>query len=171
MILRATLRRTGSCLLGHVDDAHAALADLLEQLVRADDGTRSIKGGAIGREHALGSRFAEAAGFLVGEQEFPDAAPQHLVGAARLVQIDGPLVRRQFEGREENLLHAAWVCAHRSPHQSSRSLLRSSLHRSPGRSGRFLGPCTPRRTATGAAGAESTGAESGVGPNIKGSDP
>ena len=37
MIFRATLRRTGSSLLGHVDDAHAPFADLLEQLVRADD--------------------------------------------------------------------------------------------------------------------------------------
>ena len=36
MIFRATLRRTGSRLLGQVDDAHAALADLLQQLVGAD---------------------------------------------------------------------------------------------------------------------------------------
>ena len=37
MTLRATLRCTGRALLGHVDGAHAALADLLQQLVRADD--------------------------------------------------------------------------------------------------------------------------------------
>ena len=36
MTLRATLRRTGSLLLGHEDDAHAAFADLLQQLVRPD---------------------------------------------------------------------------------------------------------------------------------------
>ena len=36
MIFRATLRRTGSGLLGHVDDAHAPFADLLQQLVGAD---------------------------------------------------------------------------------------------------------------------------------------
>ena len=33
MIFSATLRRTGCGLLGHVDDAHAAFADLLQQLV------------------------------------------------------------------------------------------------------------------------------------------
>ena len=32
MIFRATLRRTGSCLLGHVDHADAAFADLLRSL-------------------------------------------------------------------------------------------------------------------------------------------
>ena len=37
MILRATLRRTGCCLLGHIDDADAPFADLLQQLVWADD--------------------------------------------------------------------------------------------------------------------------------------
>ena len=37
MIFSATLRRTGRGLLGHEDDAHAAFADLLEQLVGADD--------------------------------------------------------------------------------------------------------------------------------------
>ena len=36
MILSATRRRTGLGLLGHIDDAHAAFADLLEQLVAAD---------------------------------------------------------------------------------------------------------------------------------------
>ena len=38
MIFRATLRRTGSLLDGHVDHAHATFADFLEQLVRADLG-------------------------------------------------------------------------------------------------------------------------------------
>ena len=36
MIFSATRRRTGSLLLGHPDDAEAAFADLLEQLVMAD---------------------------------------------------------------------------------------------------------------------------------------
>ena len=43
MIFRATLRRTGCGLLGHEDDAHAAFADLLQQLVGADD-----RAGALG---------------------------------------------------------------------------------------------------------------------------
>ena len=37
MTFSATLRRTGSRLLGHEDDADAAFADLLQQLVAADD--------------------------------------------------------------------------------------------------------------------------------------
>ena len=46
MSLSATVRRTGCGLLGHVDRAHAPLADRLEQLVRADDragATRSTR--------------------------------------------------------------------------------------------------------------------------------
>ena len=38
--LQATLRRTGCGLLGHEDHAEAALADLLQQLVRPDDRAR-----------------------------------------------------------------------------------------------------------------------------------
>ena len=40
---RATLRRTGCVLLGHEDDAEAALADLLQQLVRADRPCRGVR--------------------------------------------------------------------------------------------------------------------------------
>ena len=36
MILSATRRRTGSLLLGHIDHAAAAFADLLQQLVAAN---------------------------------------------------------------------------------------------------------------------------------------
>ena len=43
MILRATLRRTGSLLLGHVDDPHAPFADLLQELVAADDACRGLR--------------------------------------------------------------------------------------------------------------------------------
>ena len=49
MIFSATLRRTGWRLLGHVDDAHAPLADLLQQLVGADD-----RAGALGQVRPLG---------------------------------------------------------------------------------------------------------------------
>ena len=41
MILNATLRRTGR-LFGHVDDAEAAFADLLKQLVTVDGGARTF---------------------------------------------------------------------------------------------------------------------------------
>ena len=42
--LQGHLAADGLRLLGHVDDAHAALADLLQQLVGADD-----RAGALGR--------------------------------------------------------------------------------------------------------------------------
>ena len=42
-------------LLGHVDDAHAALADLLDQPVRADLGAGSLVGcGVVGRHRKQG---------------------------------------------------------------------------------------------------------------------
>ena len=82
MILSATLRRTGSLLLGHVDDAHAPFADLLEQLVRADDRAglfRERRGcrGWHGRRSVQ-----DAARGVVGGQEGLDAFPQRVVGAA-----------------------------------------------------------------------------------------
>ena len=42
MILSATLRRTGCLLLGDEHEAHAALADLLHQLVRPDHGAGTL---------------------------------------------------------------------------------------------------------------------------------
>ena len=47
MIFKATRRSTGSALLGHVDHAHAALADFLEQLVGADDGAGLLGDGLV----------------------------------------------------------------------------------------------------------------------------
>ena len=56
MTFSATLRRTGCGLLGHEDGAHAALADLLQQLVRAD---RPCPGAFAGRGGAsTGARRA-----------------------------------------------------------------------------------------------------------------
>ena len=42
MTFRATRRRTGCSLLGHEDQAHAAFADLLQQLVGADHRARPL---------------------------------------------------------------------------------------------------------------------------------
>ena len=56
MIFRATLRRTGCGLLGHVDDAEAPFADLLQELVGADDAAgrlhKRLIRGEIGRRRA-----------------------------------------------------------------------------------------------------------------------
>ena len=57
MTFRATLRRTGCDLLGDVDDAHAPLADLLPQLVGADD-----RAGAFGDRAAARPRSRRGRG-------------------------------------------------------------------------------------------------------------
>ena len=44
MIFRATLRRMGSRLRRHVHDAHAAFANLLQQLVGTDLGAGAFEG-------------------------------------------------------------------------------------------------------------------------------
>ena len=68
MILSATRRRTGCLLLGHEDDAEAAFADLLQQLVGADDrarllGNRLHGSGALSVE---GRSIEKAAHIIVG---------------------------------------------------------------------------------------------------------
>ena len=98
-------------LLGHVDDAHAALADLLEQLVRPDPRPRPFRIGVSasagdprpGVDRASGRRFQEAAGLVVGLQQ--RARP---VGAGRRRRRrPGPGRRparpgRPVQGREED---------------------------------------------------------------------
>ena len=66
MILRATLRRTGSLLLGHVDDAHAAFADLLQQLVRADLRAGALQPRCIDRATLTQTRWGRIEGSLRG---------------------------------------------------------------------------------------------------------
>ena len=65
---RATLRRTGCGLLGHEDDAEAALADLLQQLVRADDRAGAFGDRPVvdGDDRRGGGRLQEAAGLVAG---------------------------------------------------------------------------------------------------------
>ena len=76
MILSATLAPDRLGLLGHVDDAHAPLADLLEQLVRADD-----------RAGAFGDHFV-----IVGRIQNRGAALQETIGRfMRLEQAFDPL--------------------------------------------------------------------------------
>ena len=74
-------------LLGHVDHAHAALADLLEQLVWADNRTGQL--GRRGRGHRGGRRsgrgFEEAPGVLVNLEKGFDSLPSCRIVAARVL--------------------------------------------------------------------------------------
>ena len=99
MILSATLRRTGSLLLGHVDDAHAPFADLLEQLVRADHRAGPLRDRRFIGRAALFDRWChrllhEVAGFVDRLQQAIDFRSQVGVGAAGLVQVSGSFAGR-----------------------------------------------------------------------------
>ena len=74
MILSATRRRTGSLLLGHVDDAHAALADLLEELVRPDAVAGPLAGRLVRPGEAVGAALEDAGGPVVGLEQPLDCA-------------------------------------------------------------------------------------------------
>ena len=100
MIFSATLRRTGRCLLGHVDDAHAPLADLFQQLVRADD-----RAGALGeRRQVVGrggagldrGRLQEALLLLVDLEQGVQPVSQPAILAADLVEV-GPACHPVFD--------------------------------------------------------------------------
>ncbi len=74
-------------LLGHVDDAHAAFADLLEQLVRADDRAGLFRERRGGCRRLGGRSVQDAARGVVGGQEGLDALPQRVVAAAGALQV------------------------------------------------------------------------------------
>ena len=99
MIFSATLRRTGCGLLGHEDDAHAAFADLLQQLVRADRPCRGLRaiGDVGGRpSRAAAGRLQEAAGLARGPRSSASTSARRAgVAAAGLLQVGGPLARRR----------------------------------------------------------------------------
>ena len=71
MILRATCARTGSSCSAMIDDAHAAFADLLEQLVGADFGARAFGGRwwGSGTRGGEGGTAEEVARSLVGGEQ------------------------------------------------------------------------------------------------------
>ena len=118
IILRATLRRDRLGLFRHVDDAHAALADLLQQLVGAD-----LRAGAFqrrlvdGRTSAAGEwRFEKTCLLFVRGQKCVNAFEQILIGTADLAQILRPSVRRiDFPGDVEDRFFVELFAGHGSP--------------------------------------------------------
>ncbi len=102
-------------LLGHVDRAHAPLADRLEQLVRADDRAGDL--GRRGRAHRGGGRggrrFEEAPGLKVGVDQPLDATTQFLVRAASAGDERGPfLARGDLDRAAEDGIEAGVVVGH-----------------------------------------------------------
>jgi len=94
--LQGDLAADGQRLLGDVDDAHAPLADLLHQLVRADGRTwrlRFVVERDIRSERGL---VEEAACLDVGGQESGHPAEQRVVPIAGLLQASVPLGRRDI---------------------------------------------------------------------------
>ena len=97
MILSATVRWTGSRLLGHEHHAHAAFADLLQQLVRPDDRAgafddrRLLVDGGIA---AKGRLLQKAARLGMGAEQGPHAPLQFLITLAELCEPLVPLVGR-----------------------------------------------------------------------------
>src|SRR5205085_8145753 len=84
-------------LLGQEDDAHAAFADLLQELVPADDGAGTL----VDRWHAhhapkTGRRYIKRpSGFLVAVQELAYPAQEFGILRAGLLDVRGPLRRRR----------------------------------------------------------------------------
>ena len=107
MIFRATFRRTGSRCDGQVHDAHAAFADLLQQLVGTD-----LRAGAFcevrhvrrGRQRD-GGGFQESTKVLPGFQKRLHLGTQFRAGPTGPVEIVTASLRRLvFEGFQENLV-------------------------------------------------------------------
>src|SRR5207302_8565551 len=94
----------GLLLLGHENQAEAAFADLLQQLVRADNYAGSFPDRLLdGGDRAGGrGRFQEATDLRLGAEELLDALAYFGIIAADLVQVGCPVWGRLLPGRKEN---------------------------------------------------------------------
>ena len=92
-------------LLGHPDAAHAAFADLLDELVRADHRAGAFRDRLVivGRIQDCGAALEETVARLVCLEQPFDPCPQELITGTRLVEIGGPLGGIvNFQRRDEN---------------------------------------------------------------------
>ena len=105
--LQGHLAAHGLTLFGHVDDAHAPLADLLHQLVGADDGARLLREARRFdcERRRLRGRLEEAVRPGIEGEEPLDVATK-LEIAAGLVQEGQTGLRTHLEGRQEDLFDA-----------------------------------------------------------------
>ncbi len=95
MSLTATSALDRLGLLGHPDRAHAAFADLLEELVRADHRAGALRGRLVDGRHGSARRrtVQQAVGAVGGRQQRLDVGDPGLVPAARLADVLPPAVR------------------------------------------------------------------------------
>src|SRR5262245_31101527 len=108
--LEGDLAAHGLFLLGHVDDPHAALADLLQQLVGADLAARAhafrlIRLRPLWQE---GRAVQKAAQLFVRRQQLVEVCTQPRLVATRLVQVGrscGGVGDLQRRGEDRSLVH------------------------------------------------------------------
>jgi hypothetical protein len=107
MTLSATRRRF--LLLGHVNDATAAFADLLQQFVAANTVARLLGRSRRKTDRPIhsgrdGVRACEAvARFFAGLKQFFNALSQGSIAGAHPIKVSSALSARQFQRRVEHL--------------------------------------------------------------------
>ena len=119
--LQGDFAADGFSLLGHVDHAHAAFADLLQELIAADHRAGALgHGGHVkGGGDAAWRRFEEARLFVVHPQEHGDAVEECGIVAANLAQVVVANFRRfNATGHFEDGLFVEQLGAHGIPSEN-----------------------------------------------------
>ena len=110
------LAADGMLLLGDEDQSHAALADLLHQLVGTDHRAGTFGHEFIGCDCRSGDgRFQKASGFFMGGQQVLHAVAQGLIAAAFALHVGAPLLGGQLDGGNEDFARFVWGFAHDAP--------------------------------------------------------
>jgi hypothetical protein len=108
-------------LFGHIDDTHAAFADLLKQFVAANAIAGLLRdhdaSGGFVREQSVsrgrGRRLHERAGIRMRVEECPDLLAEFFVTAAGRLQVGGALGLRQRNGSGEEFQFAIELSFHK----------------------------------------------------------
>ena len=116
MSFKATLRWTGCSLLGHEDRAHAPFANLLQELVGADDGARAFgRGRLIKGGRAARLRFEKRSHLLMMQEQLLDLPAKHFVVTALPSEERHTLFGRgDFHRLQEDRFRFALVGVHSS---------------------------------------------------------
>src|SRR5262249_41649989 len=104
----------GFGLLGHPDRAHAAFADLLEELVGADDGAGGFSERFSDRGDRPDRSVQNAAAVEMGMKQALDLMPQIRILPTGLLDKGPSFVRRFDVDRRTKDRVDAWLVAHRT---------------------------------------------------------